>query len=476
MSRRLQRLLIANRGEIAVRIIRAARAARVETIAVYSEADAGALHVRLADRAILIGPSPARQSYLSIDRLLDAAIQSGADAVHPGYGFLAENADFAHAVTNQGLVFVGPSAETIRVMGDKRRARECAVAAGVEVVPGTGADPSPDELEKFVSTVQFPVLVKAVAGGSGRGMRLVERKEDLAERIDEARREAEAAFGNGSVLLEKYLERPRHIEVQVFGDGRGQVVHLFERDCSVQRRHQKLVEESPAPGLHPRLRERICAAAVKVAQAVGYEGAGTVELLVEGGANPDDAFYFLEMNTRIQVEHPVTEEVTGIDLVREQLQVATGAGFSFDPSSLEQRGHAIELRIYAEDCRKSFAPQSGRLQYISRSGGPGVREDGWAEAGTTISPYYDSLLTKLIFSGPDRQATIERAIATVDTFVVDGLPTTLDFHRWLLRTEAFRSGAVDVKWVEREYRGEVVPPQSVGPLRLPDTDGDAAED
>jgi len=471
---KISRILVANRGEIAVRIIRAARESGIESVAVYSDADESALHVRLADRRVALGGSTAKESYLNQEKLIDAAIQTNSDAVHPGYGFLAENASFAAAAEAAGLVFIGPKAEVIRLMGDKDLARKKAVEAGVPVVPGTEAGADLEELKKFSAKIGYPVMIKAVAGGSGRGMRLVEKETDFDELLSQAQAEAESAFKNRAVIVEKCIVRPRHIEIQVFGDHAGSVLHFGERECSMQRRHQKVVEEAPAIRLHPKLREKICKAAVKLAKAVGYTGAGTMEFLVEGGEREDSPFYFLEMNTRIQVEHPVTEAVYGVDLVRLQLGVAAGGELPMSQKDLRPAGHALEFRVYAEDTAKEFRPQTGTIRYISRPAGPGIREDSWVEAGSRISAFYDSLLAKLVVWGATREEAIARARRALDEFVVEGFETTLGFHRWLVRQPAFSEGALDIKWIEREYHGEKVHARSTGPFRLPPLPG--AED
>ncbi len=461
----IRRVLVANRGEIAARVMRAVREAGMESVAVYSDADAGSLHVRLADRRVGLGASSARESYLNKEKLISAAVRSGADAIHPGYGFLAENAEFAAKVREAGLRFIGPSPEVILLMGDKDRARKKAIEVGVPVVPGTDAGASIDDLRAFADRVGYPVIVKAVAGGSGRGMRLVEAAAELEARLAEAAKEAEGAFGNGVVFVEKYVAKPRHIEIQVFGDSFGNAVHFGERECSLQRRHQKVVEESPAPRFHPGLRRRMLDAAVSLTKAVGYEGAGTLEFLVEGGEEEQSPFYFLEMNTRIQVEHTVTEEVMGVDLVRLQLEVAAGARLS--EVEREPRGHAFQFRIYAENPAEGFKPQSGTVAYMSRLGGPGVREDGWAEAGTKISAYYDSLLSKVVVWGETRAAAVERARRVLGECVVEGIANTLPFHRWVLEQDAFVRGDLYVRWIDDCYHGELVGARTVGPLELP---------
>ncbi len=467
IAKPIRRLLIANRGEIALRIIRAARELGIETVAVYSKPDEATLPVRAADHRISLNGVKARETYLDSEKIILAAIQSGADALHPGYGFFAENGEFAKKVTDEGIRFVGPSPEVISLMGDKDQARRIAVKAGVPVVPGSEGAVDEKTAKIFAERVGYPVLIKALAGGSGRGMRLAETASDLGEKLEEARREAEAAFGNGAVLLERYLPRARHIEVQVFGDSHGNVIHLGERECSIQRRHQKLVEETPAAKLHPKLREKLCEAAVKLAKEVSYSSAGTVEFMVEGGESEDSPFYFLEMNTRIQVEHPVTEQVWGLDLVQLQILVAQGGALPYSQQELIPRGHAMEFRINAENPTRDFSPVSGKVLYVSRNGGIGVREDGWIESGTEISAHYDSLLSKLIISGANRTECLARARATLSQYILEGIPSTLDFHRYLLTCPDFNDGRVDAKWVERNYHGEVLPAQTVGPLKLP---------
>ncbi len=463
----MNRLLIANRGEIAVRIIRAARDLGIETVAVYSDVDRGALHVRLADHKVALLGSHARETYLDCDKLVSAAIQSGADAVHPGYGFFSENATFAQRVCEAGLCFVGPTPETIALMAAKDEARRRVASFGVPLVPGSDAIVDEKEALRIAAKIGYPVLVKAAAGGGGRGMRVVEGAEQLVQRLEEARREAEAAFGNDAVFIEKFIAEPRHIEVQVFGDRFGNLLHLWERECSVQRRHQKLVEESPAPNLHPELRTKILTAALLAAQSVNYLGAGTVEFLVDGGGKTRNSpFYFLEMNTRIQVEHPVTEMVTGTDLVKLQLQVARNEPLPFGQEDVEIQGHAIEYRVYAEDPQAAFAPTAGKIRYLSRSFGPGVREDSWVEAGTKVSTWYDSLLSKLIVYGTTREDALARSKRALDEYLIEGVPTTLEFHRWLLREPDFIRGMVDVRWIDRHYSGETRGPSVVGPLSL----------
>lgn len=462
-----KRVLVANRGEIAVRIIRSARALGIESVALYTPADEGTLPVRLADRAVSLGESTASKSYLHQEKIILAAIQSGADCVHPGYGFFAENADFAEALSEEGIRLIGPSPTVMRQMGSKDSARTIAVSAGLPVVPGESAPKDFTELKKLCKKIGYPLLLKAVAGGSGRGMRMVEAESELLLRLEEAKKEALGAFGNDEMLIEKYIQSPRHIEVQVFADRHGNVVHVGERDCSTQRRHQKLLEEAPAAKLHPTLRSKLHQASIELCKKVGYEGAGTIEYLVENSASEKGTFYFLEMNTRIQVEHPVTEAVFGVDLLAEQFRVAAGYPLSFSQDQLVPSGHAIEFRIYAEDPSNDFKPATGTIRYLSRIGGLGVREDTWAESGSTISPYYDSLISKLIISGATRDEAIERARATLAEFVVDGVPSTLGFHRWLLSQPDFLDANIDVAWISRKYQGETIQGENVGPLRVP---------
>ena len=454
------RLLIANRGEIAIRIIRACREARIESVAVYSDADAGAPHVSAADRALRIGPAPAPESYLSIPALIEAAHASGADAVHPGYGFLSENAAFASACEAAGLIFVGPPTDAIERMGSKIAARELARSAGVPVVPGITPPYQTDgALAEAARAIGYPVLVKAAAGGGGRGMRTVGDDRDAHELIPAARREAAAAFGDGTLYVERLIERPRHVEIQVMGDAHGNLVHLFERECSVQRRHQKIVEESPSPSLAPPVRAAMGAAAVASARAAGYRNAGTVEFLLEGEGDAA-RFYFLEMNTRLQVEHPVTEAVAGVDLVLAQLLVAAGERLPWSQDSLIQRGHAIECRIYAEDPANGFLPQAGPLRLYREPRGPGIRVDAGVVEGNTITVNYDPLLAKLIVSAESRDAAIERAVAALREYAVLGIRTNIPFLIRLLGHPEFRAGRLHTGFVDA-HLGEL---SSRGPV------------
>jgi acetyl-CoA carboxylase biotin carboxylase subunit len=445
----LRKILIANRGEIAVRVIRACRDMGLATVAVYSDCDRAARHVRMADEAVAIGRNPAVESYLRIDAIVDAARTSGADAIHPGYGFLAENETFAAACRDARLTFIGPSADAIALMGSKTAARRTAVAAGVPVVPGTtdpfAADVSLDRIEATAREIGYPIMIKAVAGGGGKGMRVVEHASDLAGAVRAARSEAAAAFGNSSIYLERRLARPRHIEVQLLADHHGRVLPFAERECSVQRRHQKVIEESPSPAVTPALRRRLAEAAVAVAAAAGYTSAGTVEFLLD----EDGSFYFLEMNTRIQVEHPVTEMVTGVDLVQWQIRMARGEPLTLDPAALlAPIGHAIECRIYAEDPDAGFLPSPGRITSLRAPSGPGIRDDGWVEEGTDVPTFYDSLLSKLIAWGVDREEAIARLRRALTEYEVGGIQTTVPFFHWMLAEPAFLEGRVHTGFLD----------------------------
>ena len=441
----MRKVLIANRGEIACRIASTLHELGLRSVAVYSAADQGALHTRMADEAFAIGPAEPRESYLRPEALLEAARKSGADAVHPGYGFLAENAGFAAAVESAGLVFIGPTPEQIRAMGDKRAARGIAREAGVPVVPGAEGDDAA-ALARAAEAMGYPVMVKAALGGGGKGMRVVRDAADLAEAVETARRVAASAFGDGTVYLERVLERPRHVEVQVLGDGRGAAVHLFERECSLQRRHQKVVAESPSPAVDDALRARMCEAAVALTRAVRYRGAGTVEFLVHGGA-----FHFLEMNTRLQVEHPVTELVTGVDLVRQQILVASEGRLPFAQDQLRRRGHAFEARVYAEDPARGFLPQSGDIVRLRWPHGAFVRVDRGFEAGDSVTVHYDPLLAKIIAYGPTRELALERLTGALDAARVHGVVTNLPFLRALARDPAVKRGEFDTEWIERDF-------------------------
>jgi acetyl-CoA carboxylase biotin carboxylase subunit len=441
----MKRILVANRGEIALRIIRAAHEEGIEAVAVCSEADRSAPYVRAADFVVPLGPPPAAASYLRMDALIEAARATGAEAIHPGYGFLAERARFAAMVEEAGLVFIGPPSSAIAAMGDKTEARRRMTAAGVPVVPGaTALVTGPDAALALAEELGYPVLVKAAAGGGGRGMRVVHRPEDLPSALTSAASEAQKAFGDPGVYLEKFIVRPRHVEIQVLADNL-RTVHLGERECSIQRRHQKLVEESPSIAVTPDLRARMGAAAVAAAQAVGYRSAGTCEFLLSA----DGSFYFLEMNTRIQVEHPVTELVYGVDLVREQLRIARGLPMTVPEGPLAPHGWAIECRITSEDPRNGFLPSTGRITYLRPPSGPGVRWDGGFEAGDEVTLHYDSLIAKLIVWGVDRPAAIERARRALAELVVVGIATNQGFHSRLLADDAFRRGEIDIQFLDR---------------------------
>ncbi len=455
----LRRVLVANRGEIAIRVFRACREAGIETVAVYSDADAEAPHVSAADRAVRIGLPPARESYLNIDAILAAARDTAVDAIHPGYGFLSENASFARACAAAGLVFVGPTAETIELMGSKIAARTLMEQAGVPVVPGvTPADQSDAGILSAAKAVGFPALVKASAGGGGKGMRVLQDPGSAEENIGSARREAEAAFADGMLYVERLVTRPRHVEIQIFGDADGNVVHLFERECSIQRRHQKVIEESPSVALTPALRTRMGEAAVTAAKAARYRNAGTIEFLLEGSGN-GARFYFLEMNTRLQVEHPVTEAVAGVDLVRAQLTVAAGEPLPWSQHGLTQRGHAIECRVYAEDPSSGFLPQAGRLLLYREPSGPGIRVDSGVVEGGEVPVMYDPLLAKLTASAESRTAAIDRAIAALRDFPVLGIRTNIPFMVRVLDHPAFRSGDVHTAFIDQHLDELTWPPE-----------------
>ncbi len=449
----IKRLLIANRGEIAVRIIRACRELGIETVAVYSEADTHARHVRDADVAVAIGPSPARESYLDIAKILEAARSSGADAVHPGYGFLSERAPFARACEDAGLIFVGPPAAALEKMGSKIGARRLMASAGVPLVPGEEpGDQSDASLRSAIERIGYPALIKPAAGGGGIGMKAVRASSEVADALTAARREARASFGDDTLYVERLIERPRHVEIQVFADAHGNTVHVFERECSAQRRHQKTVEESPCAALSAAMRERMGAAAIAAAKAVGYRNAGTCEFLLEG-AGDHARFYFLEMNTRLQVEHPVTEAVAGVDLVHAQLRVASGEPLPFTQAALSQRGHAIECRVYAEDPAQGFLPQAGTVLLYSEPQGPGIRVDGWIEQGSIVSVHYDPLLAKLIVWAESRDAARRRAIAALRNYAILGIQTNIPFLIQLLEHPDFVNASIDTGFLDREASG-----------------------
>ena len=455
------KILIANRGEIACRVIKTARRLGIKTVAVYSEADAGARHVRLADEAVLIGPAPARESYLVIERIVAAARQTGAQAVHPGYGFLSENEDFCHACEAAGIVFIGPPVSAIRAMGSKSEAKKLMEKAGVPLTPGYhGDNQEAGFLNVQADAIGYPVLIKAAAGGGGKGMRLVERSADFLDALASCKREAAASFGNDHVLVEKYLTRPRHIEIQVFGDTQGKVVYLFERDCSVQRRHQKVLEEAPAPGMTPERRAAMGQAAVEAAKAVGYVGAGTVEFI----ANQDGSFYFMEMNTRLQVEHPVTEMITGLDLVEWQLRVAAGQPLPLAQEQLAINGHALEARIYAEDPSKGFLPSTGRLVHLAPpEEGMHVRVDTGVEEGDEISPFYDPMIAKLIVWDVNRDRALARMLQALAEYRVVGVANNIEFLSRLTACPAFAGADLDTGLIEREK--DYLFPEQLEPAR-----------
>jgi acetyl-CoA carboxylase, biotin carboxylase subunit len=454
---KLRKILIANRGEIACRVIRACRERGIATVAVYSAADREAVHVRMADEAVFLGPAPARESYLVAEKLLAAIAATGADAVHPGYGFLSENADFADAVGRAGAVFIGPPPSAMRAMGGKTAARAVMERAGVPVVPGDNGESgqgfaTPDEARRAAARIGYPVMLKAAAGGGGRGMRLVESEDKLEAALASARREAKAAFGDDAVYLEKAIVRPRHIEIQVFGDSHGNVVHLHERDCSIQRRNQKVIEESPSPAIDGELRARMGAVAVRAAQSVGYVGAGTIEMLFDSVSR---GFYFLEMNTRLQVEHPVTELVTGVDLVRWQIDIAEGGRLPLTQEQIPRRGAAIECRVYAEDPVK-FLPSPGLITSLRVPGGPGIRDDSGVEVGSVISVHYDPMISKLCAFAETRAEAIDRMRRALAEYHVGGIRTNLAFHRRMMRHPKFIEGDYDTGFIERN-RPELAP-------------------
>jgi len=441
----IQKVLIANRGEIALRVIRACREMGIDTVAVYSQADAESLHVKLADEAYCIGPPQSARSYLHIPAIISTAVVTGADAIHPGYGFLSENSNFAQICADHRIKFIGPSVTAIENMGDKASAREAMRAAGVPVVPGShGLITDEEEAAKLAAEIGYPVIIKATAGGGGRGMRVANDPAQLLTSLSSAQSEASAAFGDGGVYIEKYLKPIRHVEIQVMADQHGNVIHLGERDCSVQRRHQKLIEESPSPALTPEIRARMGKAAVDAAKNIGYEGAGTVEFIF---ANGD--FYFMEMNTRIQVEHPVTEFITGTDLIKEQIRVASGEKLSWTQEEIKFTGHAIECRINAEDPDRNFMPSPGRVDAYIAPGGPGVRVDSHCYPGYVIPQFYDSLVSKLIVWGADRAEAIARMQRALDEYAITGIKTTIPFHQRVLSHPVFQKGDVSTDFVER---------------------------
>jgi acetyl-CoA carboxylase biotin carboxylase subunit len=445
MAGRIRRLLIANRGEIAVRVIRAARDLGLETVAVHSEADRDSLPVRLADIVVPIGPPHASKSYLNVDAVLRAAADSGADAIHPGYGFLSENADFAEAVEAAGLVFVGPTPEAIRIMGNKSLARATAAKAGIPAVPGSdGVVESVGEAVAIATQIGYPVMIKASAGGGGRGIRIASDADDLRKQMSVAQAEAQSAFGDRSVYLERFIARARHVEVQVLGDGKD-AIHCYERECSMQRRRQKILEEAPSPALSPHTRERLCASAVRLAKSVGYRGAGTLEYLYDDASGE---FYFIEMNTRIQVEHPISEMITGVDLVREMIRISDGEPLRYRQEDIRLHGAAIECRINAEDPDDGFKPSPGRVTELTLPGGPGVRVDTMLYAGYTVPPYYDSLLAKLVVHAEDRSSAIARMRGALGELRVEGVRTTRSLHQRLMNEPRFHTADFDTNFLE----------------------------
>jgi acetyl-CoA carboxylase, biotin carboxylase subunit len=447
----MKKILVANRGEIALRVMRSCREMGIATVAVYSEADRNALFVRFADEAVCIGPPPSSQSYLRGDKIIEVAKSLGVDGIHPGYGFLSENSDFAAEVKKAGLIFIGPTPEAMDMMGDKLSAKAAAKRYNIPMVPGSeGAILDVEDGKRIAKETGFPLLIKASAGGGGKGMRIVEQIEDFAEQMKMAVSEATSAFGDGSVFIEKYVAGPRHIEIQVMADTHGNVVYLFERECSIQRRHQKVIEEAPSSVLSPEIREKMGRCAVDVAKACGYVGAGTVEFLLDENRN----FYFLEMNTRLQVEHPVTEMITGIDLVKEQVRVARGEKLSFKQEDLKINGHSVEVRVYAEDPANNFLPDIGKLVTYRRPQGAGVRVDDGFEEGMDIPIYYDPMIAKLVTWGKDREEAISRMVRAIDEYEITGVETTLSFCRFTLLHEAFASGNFDTHFVKNHFKPE----------------------
>jgi acetyl-CoA carboxylase biotin carboxylase subunit len=447
----MEKILIANRGEIALRIMRSAREMGIKTVAVFSEADRNALHVRYADEAICIGPAPSSQSYLLGEKIIEACKKTGAQGIHPGYGFLSENAAFARMVKSAGITLIGPSPEAMEIMGNKLSAKAAALTYQIPMVPGTEeAVTDIDIAQKRALEIGYPILIKAAAGGGGKGMRIVEKASDFVEQMDLAVSEASSAFGDGSVFIERYVSSPRHIEIQVLGDNYGNIVHLFERDCSVQRRHQKVVEEAPSSVLSEELRRKMGESAVNAARSCNYIGAGTVEFILDENLD----FFFLEMNTRLQVEHPVTEMITGIDLVKEQIRIARGEPLSFTQDDLKIKGHAIEVRVYAEDPANNFLPDIGNLQTYITPKGPGIRVDDGFEQGMDIPIYYDPMIAKLVSFGKDRQEAIERMIRAIDEYQITGIQTTLAFGKFVMQHEAFVSGNFDTHFVNKYFLPE----------------------
>ncbi len=449
----MKKILVANRGEIALRIMRSAREMGIQTVAIFSEADRNALHVRYADEAVCVGPPPSNQSYLLGDKIITICKDLQVDGIHPGYGFLSENAEFARKVKKAGLILIGPSPEAMEIMGSKLAAKAAAKSYNIPMVPGTDeAITDINEAKKKATEVGFPILIKASAGGGGKGMRIVESIHEFEEQMDLAVSEATSAFGDGSVFIERYVSSPRHIEIQVLGDNHGNIVHLFERECSIQRRHQKVIEEAPSAVLTPEIRAKMGACAVDVARACNYTGAGTVEFILDENLN----FFFLEMNTRLQVEHPVTEMITGIDLVKEQIKIARGEKLSFSQEDIQMRGHALELRVYAEDPCNNFLPDIGTLKTYITPQGPGIRVDDGFEQGMEIPIYYDPMIAKLIAYGKDREEAIARLIRAIDEYTITGIETTLPFGKFVLQHSAFISGKFDTHFVKNYFKPEML--------------------
>ncbi len=449
----IKKILVANRGEIAVRVIKSAQKLGIQTVAVYSDVDSGAPHVMLADEAVNIGPAPSAQSYLQMDKIIEICLEKNVDAIHPGYGFLSENSAFAQKIEENNLIFIGPSAHAIEVMGDKLAAKNTVANFDVPMVPGVDhAVSTAEEATEIANEIGYPVLIKASAGGGGKGMRVVETQEELPEQMERAMSEAASAFGNPAVFVEKFITSPRHIEIQIIGDQHGNICYLFERDCSVQRRHQKVIEEAPSAVLTEEKRKAMGEAAIEVAKSCGYYGAGTVEFIVDKDLN----FFFLEMNTRLQVEHPVTEEITGIDLVEEQIRVAEGKPLSFKQEDLKINGHSFEIRVYAENPRENFLPDTGRLNAYKIPTGPGVRVDDGFQEGMEIPIYYDPMIAKLITHGKDREEARLRMIKAIEEYQISGLNTTLDFCHFALNHEAFISADFDTKFVEKYFTPDVL--------------------
>ncbi len=454
---KIHKLLVANRGEIALRIMRSAKEMGIQTVAVYSEIDRNAMHVRFADEAYCIGPAPSSESYLRMDKIIDAAKKSGANAIHPGYGFLSENEDFADLVKESGLIFVGPSGDSMRTMGSKLAAKEAVSKFNVPLVPGTSTPiTNVDEAKAIAKKIGYPILIKASAGGGGKGMRVVENEAEFQNQMERAISEATASFGDGAVFIEKYIAKPRHIEFQVFGDQHGNVVHLFDRECSIQRRHQKVVEEAPSPVLTPELRKKMGEAAVNAAKAAKYYNAGTIEFILD----EDMSFYFLEMNTRLQVEHPVTEMITGLDLVKLQIKIAEGEKLPFTQDELTIHGHAIEVRVCAEDPTTNFLPDIGTLQTYRRPQGHGVRVDDGFEEGMTIPVQYDPLLAKLIVYAETRELAMDKMVRAIADYEITGVATTLGFGAFVMKHEAFRSGNFNTRFIENYFKPEYLQQQA----------------